>query len=262
VTKTPRAQLTETPRADRCGQGYNRQADAGRRSTGRLLPAAGRQQAMVTLGAADGTDPLPTHVSSTGVLTSPALGPSVRLSVRRPSGEYLKLDVGENTLIAELKAMISTQLGVPGAPVKRPALPPPVLNGRTGVGRGGAQLRVSAVDLGVRCMHASAGCDRVARGGGLVCAVVAGSAAAGAQLPVPGAGRPPQRLRVWCVTLPPMRAARWLARGTRHEECPGSTDAACCCRRRATKSGLEDKSVLHLKQPRGTQNLLTNSIRN
>jgi hypothetical protein len=64
------------------------------------------------------------------------------------------------------------------------------------------------------------------------------------------------------ITLPPMRAARWLARGTRHEECPGSTDAACCCRRRATKSGLEDKSVLHLKQPRGTQNLLTNSIRN
>ena len=41
------------------------------------------------------------------------LGPTVRLSVRREGGEYLKLEVGENTLIAELKALISTRIGMP-----------------------------------------------------------------------------------------------------------------------------------------------------
>ena len=55
-----------------------------------------------------------TKSSVGGVVVAPSLGPSVRLSIRRPNGEYLKFDVGESTLIAELKAMISVQIGMPG----------------------------------------------------------------------------------------------------------------------------------------------------
>lgn len=56
------------------------------------------------------------HRPSTETATVPSLsnsGVAVRLSIRQPSGDYVKVEVGEQTLIAELKAELSNLTGVP-----------------------------------------------------------------------------------------------------------------------------------------------------
>ena len=56
------------------------------------------------------------NLPSTGTATIPSLsnsGAAVRLSSRKPTGDYLKVEVGEQTLIAELKAELSNLTGMP-----------------------------------------------------------------------------------------------------------------------------------------------------
>ena len=45
---------------------------------------------------------------------------TVRLSIRKPSGDYVKVEVGEQTLIAELKAELS---GITGMPLRTQVRP-------------------------------------------------------------------------------------------------------------------------------------------
>ena len=56
------------------------------------------------------------NTTSSDAVTVPSLsnsGVAVRLSIRKPTGDYIKLEVGEQTLIAELKAELSNLTGMP-----------------------------------------------------------------------------------------------------------------------------------------------------
>ncbi len=56
------------------------------------------------------------NIPNAGTATIPSLsnsGAAVRLSIRKPTGDYVKVEVGEQTLIAELKAELSNLTGMP-----------------------------------------------------------------------------------------------------------------------------------------------------